>query len=110
MVGRKVLFYVLLGAATLGLSRFLQAWRAWRQVPSGAGGVEVILVGLGVLGAMLWLGFLLYEVDRAAGRVRHRIALYEWVLARRAEARRPDLLRTNRMGSLPSTRPGGGGR
>jgi hypothetical protein len=37
---------------------------------------------------MLWLGFLLYEVDRAAGQVRRRVGLYEWVLARRGEADR----------------------
>jgi hypothetical protein len=108
MVGRKVLFYLLLGAATVGLSRFLDAWRGWRQVPSAGGGVEVVVWGLGVLGAMLWLGFLLYEVDRAAGRVRHRVALYEWVLARRAEGRRPDLFGEGRVGeSRPSAGSGG---
>lgn len=101
---RKALFYVLLGCATFGLSRVLQGWRQWRQVPSVEGGAEVALFALGVLGAMLWLGFLLYEVDRAAGRVRHRVGLYEWVLARHAEARRRDPFR------LPAGRPGAGGR
>lgn len=91
---RKALFYVLLGLATVGLSRLLQAWREWRLAPSVAGGAEVALIGAGLLGTMLWLGFLLYEVDRASGRVRHRVGVYEWVLARRAEARRPDLLET----------------
>ena len=101
---RKALFYVLLGLATVGLSQFLRAWRQWRLAPSVPGGAEVALVGCGLLAAMLWLGFLLYEVDRAAGRVRHRVGLYEWVLARRdvpahavgPEARRPDMLAAGR--------------
>lgn len=82
-MGRKALFYVLLALATVGLSHFLQAWRRWWAAPTAAGGAQVALLGLGVLAAVLWLGFLLYEVDRAAGRVRHRVGLYEWVLARR---------------------------
>ncbi len=81
---RKALFYVLLGTATVGLSHLLGAWRAWRAAPTPAGSAWVALFGLVVLGAMLALGFLLYEVDRAAGRVRHRVGLYEWVITRRA--------------------------
>jgi len=81
---RKALFYGLLVLATLGLSHLLSAWRAWRAAPTVGSGAMVVAFGLGVLAAMLWLGFVLYEVDRAAGRVRHRIGLYEWVLARRA--------------------------
>jgi hypothetical protein len=88
---RKALFYALLGVATFGLSEFLGAWRAWRAAPTPGGGGAVAVLGLVVLGAMLALGFLLYDVDRAAGRVRHRIWLYERVLAWRAQARRPDL-------------------
>jgi hypothetical protein len=87
---RKALFYILLGLATFGLSEFLGAWRAWRTAPTMGGGSAVAVLGLAVLGAMFALGFLLYEVDRAAGRVRHRIWIYERVLAWRAEARRPD--------------------
>jgi hypothetical protein len=101
---RKALFYVLLGCATFGLSRVLQAWRQWRQVPSVEGGAQVALFALAVLGAMLWLGFLLYEVDRAAGRVRHRVGLYEWVLDRRTEGRRRDPFR------LSTGRADSGGR
>lgn len=107
---RKALFYVLLGLATVGLSRVFQAWREWRLAPSAQGGAEVVLLGLGVLGAMFWLGFLLYEVDRAAGRIRHRVGPYEWILARRAESRRPDLLGTGGWGKLPPGDRGAGER
>lgn len=104
---RKALFYVLLGLATVGLSRFLQAWRLWRVGPSFQGTAELMLIGCGVLAAVLWMGFLLYEVDRAAGRVRHRVGLYEWVLARRMEARRPDLPQMDRRrDALPSRHRG----
>jgi hypothetical protein len=83
MASRKLLFYALLGAATLGLSQFLAAWRAWRVAPGVEAAAHVLFLGIGLLAVGLWLGFLLYEVDRAAGRVRRQITLYEWVLARR---------------------------
>ena len=84
MPGRKALFYVLLAAATFGLSEFLAAWRAWRAAPGPPEALHVGVLGAALLALCLWLGFLLYEVDRAAGRVRRPIALYEWVIARRA--------------------------
>ena len=86
-MSRKLLFYALLAAATLGLSQFLAAWRAWRMAPGVEQGAHVLLLGQGLLAVGLWLGFLLYEVDRAAGRVRRRIVLYEWVLAQRSGRR-----------------------
>ncbi len=88
MVSRKALFYVLLGAATLGLSEFLGAWRMWRAAPGVDHAVQVAVLGCGLLGIGLWLGFLLYEVDRAAGRVRRPIGVYEWIIARRAAGSR----------------------
>ena len=95
---RKALFYVLLGLATFGLSQFFGAWRAWRAAPSLEGGAAVAAFGLGVCGAMLALGFLLYEVDRVAGRVRHRIWIYERMLAGRGALclRREPMLRVAR--------------
>jgi len=89
MVFRKALFYALLAVATLGLSEFLAAWRLWRAVPVMAHAAQVAVLGAGLIGVGLWLGFLLYEVDRAVGRVRRPIRLYEWVIARRAAARQP---------------------
>ncbi len=97
---RKAFFYVLLGVATVGLSHFLGAWRAWRAAPTPLGGVDVVLSGLVTSGAMLALGFVLYKVDRAAGRVRRRVGLYEWVI------------RSWRMGAVAEGRgaPAGGRR
>jgi len=88
---RKLLFYGLLAAATVGLSRLFAAWRSFAAAPGVETGACVIGFLAVVISAMLWLGFVLYEVDRAAGRVRHRIAPYEWILSRRAAAQRPDL-------------------
>lgn len=84
---RRIQFWLLLALATVGLSQGLAAWRDWQAAPTPAGAAAVAVLGLGVLGLMLWLGLLLYEVDRAAGRVRHRVGLYEWVLERRARVR-----------------------
>ena len=94
---RKALFYALLGLATFGLSEFLGAWRAWRAMPTLGGGGTVAVLGLVVFGAMLALGFILYEVDRAAGRVRHRIWLYERVLAWRSA--QPSAVRHEKRGA-----------
>ena len=110
MASRKLLFYALLGAATLGLSQFLAAWRAWRVAPGVEAAAHVLFLGIGLLAVGLWLGFLLYEVDRAAGRVRRQIALYEWVLARRGAAGRggPAPMSEGRASASSPSRNGGG--
>ncbi len=36
-----------------------------------------------LVGALLYLGYWIYAADRAAGKVRRPIALYEWLLKRR---------------------------
>ena len=89
MLVRKALFYGLLAVATVGLSEFLAAWRMWRAAPGAAHAAQVAVLGAGLIGVGLWLGFLLYEVDRAAGRVRRPIRLYEWIIARNL-ARHPE--------------------
>lgn len=89
MIFRKALFYGLLAVATVGLSEFLAAWRMWRAAPGAAHAAQVAVLGAGLIGVGLWLGFLLYEVDRAAGRVRRPIRLYEWIIARTL-ARHPE--------------------
>jgi hypothetical protein len=83
---RKATFWGLMIAATLALSEFLAAWRAWRAAPSPEHAAAVVLFGAVLLTAMGWLGFVLYEVDRAAGRIRREIRLYEWIIARRSAA------------------------
>ncbi|HLJ62345.1 MAG TPA: hypothetical protein VKZ50_21705 [bacterium] len=102
---RKLLFYALLAAATLGLSEFLSAWRAWRAAPTIDAAAAVVALAAGLVVVMLWLGFVLYEVDRAAGRVRRRVGLYEWVLARRDAAGRHA---TTWPAAHPSAGPGRG--
>jgi len=86
-VRRKYVFYVLLGVATLAMSEFFDLWRAWRAAPTLDAAAAVVGMTAGLLGLMLCLGFVLYEADRAAGRIRRPVALYEWVLARRAADR-----------------------
>jgi hypothetical protein len=82
-VRRKLTFWTLLLAATLGLSEFLAAWRLWRAAPTADHAAAVVLFGVLLVAAVGWLGFILYEVDRAAGRIRHEIGLYECIIARR---------------------------
>lgn len=83
MSRRKLTFWALLVVATLALSQFLAAWRDWRAAPTLAHAAAAAVLGLGLLAVMGWLGFLLYEVDRAAGRIRHQVGVYEWVIAMR---------------------------
>jgi hypothetical protein len=88
MSKRKLTFWGLLIVAVLALSQFLAAWREWRAVPTLEHAAAVTVLGVGLLAAMGWLGFLLYEVDRAAGRIRHQVGVYEWVIAMRRGAGR----------------------
>jgi len=85
-MGRKLTFWALLIVAVLALSQFLAAWRLWRVAPTFDHVAAVLVLGVGLLAIMGWLGFLLYEVDRAAGRIRHQVGVYEWVIAMRRGA------------------------
>jgi formate hydrogenlyase subunit 3/multisubunit Na+/H+ antiporter MnhD subunit len=82
-MGRKLTFWALLIVAVLALSQFLAAWRLWQAARTPAHVAAVLVLGVGLLAIMGWLGFLLYEVDRAAGRIRHQVGVYEWVIAMR---------------------------
>lgn len=88
MSKRKLTFWGLLIVAVLALSQFLAVWREWRAAPTLEHAAAVMVLGVGLLAAMGWLGFLLYEVDRAAGRIRHQVGVYEWVIAMRRGAGR----------------------
>lgn len=109
MVFRKALFYALLAAATVGLSEFLAAWRLLRAAPDAVHAAQAAVLGVGLVGVGLWLGFLLYEVDRAAGRVRRPIRFYEWIIAR-AAARHAETSRAQPgRGGLPASQARGRG-
>ena len=83
MSSRKLTFWGLRIVAVLALSRFLAAWREWRGAPTLEHAAAVMVLGVGLMAVVGWLGFLLYEVDRAAGRIRHQVGIYEWVIAMR---------------------------
>lgn len=83
---RKLTFWGLLILAMLALSQFLAAWREWRAAPTIEHAAVATVLGVGLLAVMGWLGFLLYEVDRTAGRVRHQVGVYEWIIAMRRES------------------------
>ena len=57
-----------------------QAWLAGAQVPTPAGLMHTLLYTAVFAGSFLYLGFWVYAWDRAAGRVKRRIGLYEWFL------------------------------
>jgi hypothetical protein len=78
---RALLLYALVGSATVALSQLVSAWRSWEVAPTLAGGVAVGLLAVALLGAMGWLGFILYEADWEVGQVPWHIGLYEWVLS-----------------------------
>jgi hypothetical protein len=88
MSRRKLTFWGLLIVAVLALSRFLAAWREWRAAPTLEHAAAATVLAVGLVAVMGWLGFLLYEVDRAAGRIRHQVGVYEWVIAMRRGAGR----------------------
>jgi hypothetical protein len=89
MSTRKATFWGLLVLATVGLSRFFAAYRTWQAGPTAGHAALAAGIGLAVIAVIGWLGFILYEVDRAAGRVRHQVRLYEWVIAMRQPPGQP---------------------
>lgn len=81
---RPFLFLIAFGAAIWaigeGWAALLAAWPAptWPGVAAVLGYLVVFLI------AFLYLGFGVYAADRAAGKVRTRIGVYERILAKRA--------------------------
>ncbi len=74
-------FAVAIGALQRGWSQF----RSTLETPT-PGGWAVTLAYLAMFGAaFLYLGFWLYAQDRAAGRIRRSITLYEMFLPQRTD-------------------------
>lgn len=70
-------FLLAFAIAIWSLSAGWAAWRATRALPTTAGMVWTAIYAALFVAAFLYLGFWLYAADRAAGRVRRRIGLYE---------------------------------
>lgn len=70
-------FLLAFAVAVWSLSAGWTAWRAAWALPTTAAMVWTALYAALFLAAFLYLGFWLYAADRAAGRVRRRIGLYE---------------------------------
>ena len=81
---RPFLFLIAFGAAIWAIE---DGWAAllgtWAR-PTWGGAVSVLSYLAVFLAAFLYLGFGVYAAERAAGKVRTRIGLYERLLARRA--------------------------
>jgi len=81
---RPFLFLIAFGAAIWAIG---EGWAAlvgtWAR-PSWIGIAAVLGYLLVFLVAFLYIGFGIYVADRAAGKVRRRIGLYERILAKRA--------------------------
>lgn len=80
---RAFLFLVAFGAAIWaigeGWAALVETWAGptWMEVAAVVGYLAVFLA------AFLYLGLGVYATDRAAGKVRRRIGLYERILSRR---------------------------
>jgi hypothetical protein len=76
LIGYLVAFAVAIWSLSAGWASLRGTW----QTPAPAGvGVTLLYAALFVA-AFLYLGYWSYAADRAAGRVRRRIGLYEWFL------------------------------
>ncbi len=68
-----VVFLVAMWALAAGWAALRQTW----QAPTPAGLGQALLYAAVFAASFLYLGFWVYAWDRAAGRVRRRIGLYE---------------------------------
>lgn len=76
-------FLVAMWALAAGWTALRQTWRT----PTPAGIVDTLVYAAVFTASFLYLGFWVYAWDRAAGRVKRSIALYEWFLRNRGERR-----------------------
>lgn len=74
------------GAFILAMWAISEGWAALRALwasPTAAGGAAVAAYAAVFLAAFVYLAFWVYAADRAAGKVRRPIGLYERILNRR---------------------------
>src|SRR5947209_5458493 len=76
LIGFVAVFLVAMWTMAAGWTALRQTW----QIPTPAGLMHTLAYTAVFVGSFLYLGFWVYAWDRAAGRVRRRIALYEWFL------------------------------
>lgn len=75
-LGFLLAFAIAIWSLSAGWASLRTTW----ALPTTAGLVWTTVYAALFLTAFLYLGFWLYAADRAAGRVRRRIGLYEWFL------------------------------
>lgn len=77
---------MMVGAFIVAMWAVGGGWAALRGVwssPTAAGGAAVAAYTAAFLAAFIYLAFWVYAADRAAGKVRRPIGLYERILNRR---------------------------
>lgn len=74
--GYLVAFAVAIWSLSAGYASLRETW----QAPQPAGIITTLLYASLFVAAFLYLGYWSYAAERAAGRVRRRIGLYEWFL------------------------------
>jgi hypothetical protein len=84
---RPFFYLIAFGAAIWAIGDGWPALQETWAAPTPAGAASVLAYLAVFVLAFLYIGFTIYAADRAAGRVRRPIALYERVLAKRARKR-----------------------
>lgn len=78
LVGYVVAFAAAIWALHAGWVRLRAVWES----PTPAGWTAIVGYVVVFLASFLYLGYWQYAADRAAGRVRRPLAIYEWFLGR----------------------------
>jgi hypothetical protein len=84
---RPFFFLIAFGAAIWAIGDGWAALRETWTAPTWTGVASVLAYLAVFVAAFLYVGFTVYAADRAAGRVRRPIRLYEGILAKRARER-----------------------